>query len=36
MGFKRIFVGEELCCHSAIQLFPVGGQQKITTEEKMD
>jgi hypothetical protein len=20
MGFERIFVGEELCCHSAIQL----------------
>jgi hypothetical protein len=24
MGFERIFVGKELCCHSAIQLFSSG------------
>jgi hypothetical protein len=24
MGFEHIFVGTELCCHSAIQLFSSG------------
>jgi hypothetical protein len=32
MGFERIFVGKELCCHLAIQLFASGRAKHYDSE----
>jgi hypothetical protein len=35
MGFERIFVGKELCCHR-FNCFPAGGQKITTGRQRCD